>query len=109
MDNLDKQITEQRNVYFKVLADSNKRYLYKLVDSVKVIIGSCSLLRNQALLKGGEAAVHIMLQTWLQIKQQTHCDYKSPIKNKRDVYKNDFLFAQYFRKTPVSMTRQNIG
>lgn len=63
MDTFDKQITEQRNVYFKVLADSNKRYLYKLVDSVKVIVGSCSLLRNQALLKGGEAAVYIMLQT----------------------------------------------
>lgn len=43
-------------------------HLYKLVDSVKVIVGSCSLLRNQALLKGGEAAVNIFLQTRLQIK-----------------------------------------
>lgn len=59
-----KQITEQENVYFK----KGQRYLYELVDSVKVIVGSCSLLRNQAFLKGGEAAVHIMLQTWLQIK-----------------------------------------
>lgn len=45
------------------LDQQQQRYLYKLVDSVEVIIGSRSLLRNQAFLKGGEAAVHVMLQT----------------------------------------------
>lgn len=45
-------------------------YLYELIDSVKVIVSSSSLLRNQTLLKCREAAVHIMLQARLQVREE---------------------------------------
>lgn len=61
-----------------------RRYLYELVDSVEIIVGSCSLLGNQALLKVGEAAVHIVLQIRLQIRGETRSDYSNPLKNNRD-------------------------
>lgn len=44
-----------------ISGETNPTYLYKLVDPVKVVVGPCSLLRDQALLQGGEAAVHVVL------------------------------------------------
>lgn len=46
-----------------------QRYLDELIDPVEVIVGTCSLLRNKAFLKGGESTVHIMLQTRLKNKK----------------------------------------
>lgn len=69
---------------FRSPVRQERRYLYELVDSVEVIVGSCSLLGNQTLLKVGEAAVHIVLQTRLQIRGETHGDYSNPVKNNRD-------------------------
>lgn len=51
------QVTKGRNIS----GETNPSYLYKLVDPVKVIVGPCPLLRDQALLQGGEAAVHVVL------------------------------------------------
>lgn len=50
-----------------------KCYLYELVDPVKVVIRSCSLLRNKAFLKGGQSTVHVMLQTRLTNANEDFC------------------------------------
>lgn len=47
-----------------------QRYLYELINSVKVIIGTCSLLWNKAFLKAGESTVHVMLQTCLKNRNE---------------------------------------
>lgn len=83
MISFNKQITRQRNMFWSSVRQE-RRYLYELVDSVEIIVGSCSLLGNQALLKVGEAAVHIVLQTRLQVRGETHSDYSNPVKNNRE-------------------------
>lgn len=62
-----------------------KCYLDELVDSVKVIVRSCSLLRNKAFLKGGQSTVHIMLQTRLTNKNEDFVNKTSSCHKTQDV------------------------